>query len=335
MHIERDKDLKRLNTLGLSVRCDWYAQPSSVEEILTVLKDERFKSLPRLITGSGSNLLYSSDFKGLVIHPDIKSITITGSDENYVTVRAGAGIEWDSFVEWCVDRGWGGLENLSLIPGCVGASPVQNIGAYGSEVKDTIVNVEFIDIENFTLHTFNNEECRFGYRDSIFKQNLKGKIVISFVTFKLSLNPVADISYKDVGERLSGISNPGIYDVRKAIIEIRREKLPDPAVTGNAGSFFKNPLISEAAAKRLKEEYPELKLFPGGEGYSKIPAAWLIEQCGFKGIREGNAGVHPNQALVLVAYEGATGMEILALAQKIKRAVKSRFDIDKIGRAHV
>jgi UDP-N-acetylmuramate dehydrogenase len=328
MHIERDKDLKRLNTLGLSVRSDWYAQPSSVEEIITVLKDERFKSLPRLVTGSGSNLLYSSDFKGLVIRPDIKSITITGRDENYVTVRAGAGIEWDSFVEWCVDRGWGGLENLSLIPGCVGASPVQNIGAYGSEVKDSIVNVEFIDMDNCTLHAFNNEECRFGYRDSIFKQDLKGKVVISHVTFKLSLNPVPDISYKDVGERLSDISNPGIYDVRKAIIEIRREKLPDPAVMGNAGSFFKNPLIPETAAKRLKEEYSELKLFPGGEGYSKIPAAWLIEQCGFKGIREGNAGVHPNQALVLVAYEGATGMEILTLAQKIKRAVKSRFDID-------
>lgn len=328
MQIERDKDLKRLNTLGLRVKCDWYAQPSSSDEVITLLKDKRFTSVPKLVTGSGSNILYNGDFKGLVIHPDIMEISISGKESDCIYIKAGAGIEWDNFVEWCVDRGWGGLENLSLIPGCVGASPVQNIGAYGSEVKDTIVSVEYVDIKTCEVNTLNTDDCKFGYRDSIFKHELKDRCVITFVTFKLAINPVPNISYKDVSERLSQVRNPGIADVRKAITEIRREKLPDPAVTGNAGSFFKNPVIPETDALKLREEYPSLKLFPASESYSKVPAAWLIEQCGFKGIREGNVGVHPNQALVLVAFEGATGEEILMLAQKIKRAVKTRFNID-------
>ncbi|MHC1780712.1 MAG: UDP-N-acetylmuramate dehydrogenase [Bacteroidales bacterium] len=328
MQTERDKDLKRFNTLGLSVKCDWFAQPQSNEEVIAILKDPRFNSLPKLVTGSGSNILYNGDFKGLVIHPDIMEISITGKSSDHVYVRSGAGVDWDDLVEWCVDRGWGGLENLSLIPGCVGASPVQNIGAYGCEVKDTIESVEFVNMETFEVVTLSAGECRFGYRDSIFKHELKGKAIITYVTFSLTLNPLPNISYKDVNERLAQIKNPGISDVRNAIIAIRREKLPDPAITGNAGSFFKNPVIPETEALKLSLEYPSLKLFPASPSFSKIPAAWLIEQCGFKGIREGNVGVHPNQALVLVAFEGATGPEILALAQKIKRAVKTRFDID-------
>ncbi len=328
MQIEQNKDLKRLNTLGLSVKCDWYAQPKGIDEVIALLKDKRFASLTKWVTGSGSNILFNGDFKGLVIRPDIMDISITGKEGDYIYVTSGAGVEWDSLVEWCVDRGWGGLENLSLIPGCVGASPVQNIGAYGCEVKDTIVRVEFVDMETCNVRTLRADECRFGYRDSIFKHELRGKTVITSVTFKLTLNPVPDISYKDVSERLSHIQNPNIGDVRKAIMDIRREKLPDPAITGNAGSFFKNPVIPESVAKRLSDENPSLKLFPASPSFSKIPAAWLIEQCGFKGIREGNVGVHPNQALVLVAFEGATGEEILSLAQKIKRAVKTRFNID-------
>lgn len=328
MYTERDKDLKRLNTLGLSVKCDWFAQPENVGEVISILKDERFTNLTKLVTGSGSNILYNGDFKGLVIHPGIMEISITGRDHKHVYVKCGAGVDWDTFVAWCVDRGWGGVENLSLIPGRVGASPVQNIGAYGCEVKDTIESVEYVHLETCEVKRLNVSECRFGYRDSIFKHELKGKIVITSVTFRLALNPNPDISYKDVSERLAQIKNPGIRDVREAIIAIRREKLPDPAITGNAGSFFKNPVIPDLEAQKLSSEYPSLRLYPASPSFSKIPAAWLIEQCGFKGISEGNVGVHPNQALVLVAFEGATGPEILALAQKIKRAVKTRFDID-------
>lgn len=328
MIVERDKDLKRLNTLGLSVRADWYAAPGSVNEVIELLRDTRFKTMPKLVIGSGSNTLFCGDYSGLVVNPAIMEISITEISDKSLKVKVGAGVDWDKFVEYCVDRGWGGVENLSGIPGCVGAAPVQNIGAYGSEAKDTIVWVDYIDICSSQHRRVAAQECRFGYRESIFKQELKGKTIITFVTFELALNPVVNITYADVKERLISEENPTLFDIRKAIVDIRKAKLPDPAEVGNAGSFFKNPIVEESFALKLKESNPSLKLYSSTPGYSKIPAAWLIEQCGFKGVRESNVGVHMNHALVLLAYDGATGEELLEFAQKIKRTVKARFSID-------
>ncbi len=328
MIVEKDKELKRLNTLGLSAKAAWFGAPCSVKEVKELLNDSRFTSMQKRFIGSGSNPLFSGDYSGLVIHPAIKEISITEISETTIKLKVGAGVEWDRFVAYCVDRGWGGVENLSGIPGCVGASPVQNIGAYGSEAKDSIVWVDYIDIRTLQECRIRAAECRFGYRESIFKQELKGETIITFVTFELSLNPVVNTTYADVKERLSSSGNPSIYDIRKAILDIRAAKLPDPAEVGNAGSFFKNPIVEESFALQLKESNPTLRLYPSAPGYTKIPAAWLIEQCGFKGVREKNVGVHQNHALVLLAYEGATGKELLEFAQKIKRTVKARFSID-------
>ncbi len=326
--IEKDKSLKALNTLGLDIYASWYSTPSCEDEIVRVLDNSEFRDLPVLVMGSGSNILFTGDYDGLVIRPALKEISITGSDSQSVLLRVGSGVNWDDFVAYCVDRGWGGVENLSLIPGCVGAAPVQNIGAYGSEVKDTIESVEYIDIKTGDKHLLTNSECRFGYRESIFKNDLRGETVITFVSFRLSLYPVLNFDYSDLSVQLSQIPDPSLYDVREAICSIRRAKLPDPSIVANAGSFFKNPVISNDRAMQLKEMNPTLKLFPAQPGFVKLPAAWLIEQCGFKGIKEGNVGVHHNQALVIVAYKGATGVEILEFAENIKRAVKTRFDLD-------
>ncbi len=327
MKTEENKDLKKLNTLGLAAKAKWYAEPSDKASIIALLSDNKFKGSPVLIIGSGSNLLFSGDYQGLVIHPVLRDITTLREDGNYIYLRAGAGVEWDEFVAYCVDRGWGGVENLSLIPGCVGASPVQNIGAYGSEVSDTIELVEYINLETLEECQISADDCRFGYRDSVFKRELKSKTIITHVVFRLSKYPVINARYADVAAELAGIVNPGLYDVRKAIIDIRRRKLPDPAVMGNAGSFFKNPVIESQRALELQRDYPTLKLFPAPQGFNKIPAAWLIEQCGFKGIRKGNVGVHPNQALVLVAFEGATGNELLELSAEIQNCVNEKFGI--------
>lgn len=334
MKIEKNKNLKSLNTLGLNVSALWYAQPESTEELYSLLNDKQYEGMDKLITGSGSNILFKNNYNGLLIHPSMKEISIVSVDNDFVYVKVGAGVEWDNFVVWCTDRGWGGVENLSAIPGCVGASPIQNIGAYGSEVKDTIVSVNYMMLSNGEEFVIDNKNCNFGYRDSIFKNELKAKTVIVFVTFRLSLRPQININYVDVSEKLAGIDQPTLNHVREAIVEIRARKLPDPAVLGNAGSFFKNPVIEKDLALKIQKDNPTLRLFPAKDG-CKVPAGWLIEQCGFKGVRSGNVGVHPNQALVLVAYEGATGEELLNWAEKIKRSVKDRFNIDIVPEVNV
>ncbi|MDD2419815.1 MAG: UDP-N-acetylmuramate dehydrogenase [Bacteroidales bacterium] len=328
MKLEKEKNLKELNTLGFDIKAKYFANPQMVADLKEILLARELEGEPFLVTGSGSNILYTGDFSGVVIHPSMMDISIEAKDDDFVYIRAGAGVEWDAFVEWCVNRGWGGVENLSGIPGCVGASPVQNIGAYGTEVKETIESVEFVWLDSAKDHVFCNKECEFGYRDSVFKNKLKGKCVITYVTFKLSISPKINIGYADVSDRMSNISDPSVLDIRKAILEIRENKLPDPKVIGNAGSFFKNPVVANEKATSLKQEYPQMKIFPAGDGLCKLPAGWLIEQCGFKGLRDGNVGVHPKQALVLVAYPGSDGKELLELAEKIKRSVKDRFDID-------
>jgi UDP-N-acetylmuramate dehydrogenase len=328
MILEKNKNLKDYNTLGLNVNASFFAAPTTVAGLRQLLRENPFSKGNILVTGSGSNILYAGDYDGLVLHPQMKDISIANLDKAYVYVRAGAGVDWDDFVEWCVGRGWGGVENLSGIPGCVGASPVQNIGAYGAEAGDFIHEVELVMIDDASEKRLKGEECRFGYRDSIFKNELKQATIITYVTFKLSLHPSPNTSYAEVAARLADYSNPGIGDVRKAILEIREAKLPDPKVVGNAGSFFKNPVVPVSVAEKIIRDYPDLKPYPAGDGIVKVPAGWLIEKCGFKGKREGNVGVHYKQALVLLAYEGASGKELIEWAQKIKRSVKDRFDID-------
>ena len=326
--VEWRYNLKKENTLGLEVFSDWYAAPSNEEELAELFTVEELKSMERLIIGSGSNILFKGDFSGLIIHPSMMGISIEREDEESVYLRVGAGIEWDYLVSYAVDRGWGGLENLSLIPGCVGASPVQNIGAYGAEAKDCIVSVKFFDTDLYILKDIMAEECQFAYRDSVFKRELKGRTIITSVLFRLSKYPSINGNYADLAESLSKIENPGIADIREIVCKIRESKLPDPKVVGNVGSFFKNPVIPAEQAASLKEQNPTLKIYPATEGMSKVPAAWLIDQCGFKGIRKGNVGVHENQALVLLAFEGAKGKELLDLADEIRTAVKERFNID-------
>ena len=334
--ISQNVDMSGLTTLGIKAVAQWYAKPSSIAEIKAILADSSWRGVtssgrvenPMLIIGSGSNILFCSElYKGLVIHPAIKGIEIVSDNSDYIFLRVGAGVVWDEFVEYCVDRGWGGLENLSKIPGCVGASPVQNVGAYGSEAKDIIEKVEFIYVENGEDGQLDNAGCKFGYRDSIFKGELKSKVIVTYVTFKLSKLPVINNNYADLSEMLSMVETPSIYDVRMAITAIRDAKLPDPAKIGNAGSFFKNPVIEKSVAEKLCEEYPDIKTYPATEGYIKLSAAWLIDQCGFKGVRKGNVGVHDKQALVLVAYPGATGKDLVTLAEEIRSAVIDKFGV--------
>ncbi|MEZ7954866.1 MAG: UDP-N-acetylmuramate dehydrogenase [Bacteroidales bacterium] len=326
--VEWRQSLKDKNTLGLDVCSDWYAAPSTEEELIELFSVDELNGMERLVIGSGSNILFKSDFGGIVIHPAMVDISVEGDDEDSVLLRAGAGVEWDYLVRFTVDRGWGGLENLSLIPGCVGASPVQNIGAYGAEAADSIKSVRYFDTDSLQMVEIEGADCKFGYRDSIFKRELKGRSIITSVLFKLMKHPVINGNYSDLSESLSKIENPGIADIREIVCRIRESKLPDPKIVGNAGSFFKNPVISSEQATALKEKYPTLKIFPVSEEFSKVPAAWLIDQCGFKGMRRGNIGVHENQALVLLAFEGAKGKELLDLADEIRSAVKERFNID-------
>lgn len=328
MQIESNKNIKEYNTLGLNVKTRFFASPTSVAELIDLFNNEEVKSLPFLVLGSGSNILFTKDFPGLVVSLENKQISIVNDDDKHIFLKVGAGVDWDFFVEYCNDRNWGGVENLSLIPGKVGASPVQNIGAYGAEAADSIYEVEYYDVESGMLNTINSKDCLFGYRNSIFKGLLKGKVVIASVVFKLEKYPHLNLEYLDVKQALENVPCPNIQEIRKAVIAIRSSKLPDWHKIGNCGSFFKNPVVDSKKAYELKDKYPQLKLYPESEDKFKLPAAWLIEQCGFKGVRLGNVGVHDKQALVLLAYEGATGEELLELANKIRAAVSSRFGID-------
>ncbi len=328
MKIFQNHNLKKLNTLGLNAYSRYFASPASLDELKRLLENQEYKNIPKMVIGSGSNILFSKDFDGLMIHPSMMEIKIVKDTDESVYLRAGAGVVWDDFVTYTVDRGWGGLENLSWIPGCVGAAPVQNIGAYGVEAKDSIYEVEFIDIDTLCENRIKGDECNFGYRDSIFKRELKSRVVITFVTFKLTKYPRINSNYADVSEALKGFEHPTLQNLRDIIIDIRKRKLPDPAVVGNAGSFFKNPVVPEEIALSVQAVNPTLRLFPSAPGFNKIPAAWLIEQCGFKGKRFGNVGVHSNQPLVLLAYEGAKGEELIELSSTICRTVKEKFGID-------
>jgi len=404
MHLDQKVSLKPFHTFGMEAEARYFVEAKTHSEVLTLLNYRHMIHMPILFLGGGSNVIFTGDFSGIVIRINSKGIVIREENENQVLVTAEAGETWDEFVQYCVSRGWAGLENLSLIPGTVGAAPIQNIGAYGVEVKDVIESVQVVEINSGKQKRFTTEECQFGYRDSIFKRDLKGKVIILNVTFRLDKiselqgnrvtglqgnrvtglqgnrvtglqgNRVTGLQgdraaesqsesvtglsllkldYGDIRPELEylGVSVPTISDVREAVCNIRRRKLPDPAEIGNAGSFFKNPLICHEHFISLQDRFPAIPFYPLApdndylaekasrpaahtisEGavktaYAKIPAAWLIEQCGWKGYRTGDAGVHPNQPLVLVNYGNATGLQIVGLANQIMDSVYRKFGI--------
>ncbi|MBO6586144.1 MAG: UDP-N-acetylmuramate dehydrogenase [Gracilimonas sp.] len=326
--IQENFNLSDYNTMGIAAKARYFCSVQSVEELQSLLADSRFQDTPRFMMGGGSNVLFISDFKGLVIHVDIKGVSIDREDEGEVILNVGAGENWHELVVHCVEKGWGGIENLSLIPGSVGAAPIQNIGAYGVELEEVFESLEAVEIKTGELKSFTKEECRFGYRDSLFKNELKGLFVITGVKLRLQKLPKVNTSYRALSEKLEekGIKSPSIKDISEAVIEIRKSKLPDPAEIGNTGSFFKNPMITKKQFEELQSQFPDIPSYPAGEKV-KVPAAWLIDQCGWKGKRFGDAGVHKMQALVIVNYGNATGEEIWNLAQKIQVSVKDRFGV--------
>jgi UDP-N-acetylmuramate dehydrogenase len=327
--IKEDFSLHSFNTFHIDSVARYFTEVNSIEKIKELVSSGKLNENPLLILGGGSNLLFTGNFKGIVVHLINKGIEILNRTEDSVIVKVAAGENWHEFVTYCVNQGFGGLENLSLIPGNVGSCPIQNIGAYGVEVKDSIHSVEAVDLHTGELLSFSNKECRFGYRDSIFKRDLKGKFVISSVIFDLKLNPVVHLEYGAIKQELSamGIENPTIADVSKAVCAIRQDKLPDPKLIGNAGSFFKNPTIDQKFAEKLVETFPKMVSFQTGNDKVKLAAGWLIEQCGWKGFRDGDAGVHEKQSLVLVNYGNTTGSNILTLAHRIQNSVYERFGV--------
>ncbi len=312
------------NTFGMDVKAKRFVEYDNEEELKALIPT---LSGEVLHMGGGSNLLFKGDFEGTVLHSAIKGIEVVDESAESALVRAGAGEVWDDFVAWAVERGYGGVENLSLIPGEVGASAVQNIGAYGVEAKDVIALVEAIDLSNGQKRVFGTEECNYAYRQSIFKNALKGKYAITYVTYRLQKQPVLKLDYGNIRAVLGDNGQHTISDVRQAIIDIRNAKLPDPKVQGNAGSFFMNPVVSREKFLSIQKDYPQMPYYEV-EGGVKIPAGWMIDQCGWKGKSLGRAGVHDKQALVLVNLGGATSDEIITLCNTICKDVKEKFGID-------
>lgn len=322
--VQERVNLKRYNTFGISAYARYFAEVDDIHQLPDISKDV-------LILGGGSNILFTKDFDGLVIHNSLKGITVIDQNSDRVTVKVAAGEIWHDFVLHAINNNWGGIENLSLIPGTVGAAPMQNIGAYGVEVKEVIVSVDAIDRSNGALRSFSNEECRFGYRESVFKHELKNKFFISSVTLSLTNNTHhLNTTYGAIADTLKqmDVTEPTIRSVSDAVIKIRRSKLPDPNVIGNAGSFFKNPVIHVDQYNQLKKQIPSIPGYVSDNQEVKVPAGWLIEQSKLKGIRRGDVGVHEHQALVLVNYGNGTGEEILDLSKNIQRIVFDNFGIE-------
>ncbi|UII19938.1 UDP-N-acetylmuramate dehydrogenase [Fulvivirga ligni] len=330
MHFHKNISLQPHNTFGLEAKAKLFIEVNTIEELQEVLKSEEAQNEELLILGGGSNILLTQDFGGLVIKNTITGIDVIEETEKYVVVEVGAGETWHSFVEYALDKNWGGIENLSLIPGTIGAAPMQNIGAYGIELKDVFQSLKAVKIESGEVDIFNNDQCQFGYRESVFKTTLKGQYIIAKVQLKLSKDEHnLNIEYGAIQDTLEEmkVKKPTIQDVSKAVISIRQSKLPDPKEIGNSGSFFKNPTISMIDYEALKVDYPEIPGYKLPENMIKVPAGWLIEQAGWKGYTMGNIGVHKKQALVLVNYGGGHGDDIWALAQEIQESVIKKFGI--------
>lgn len=329
--LQHQADLTGLNTFGITARAAVLARFGSVDELRQLLAHPEVAGRPRLVLGGGSNVLFTQDFAGAVLLNEVPGITVMRENEHHLWVRAGAGVNWHAFVQHCVAHGRGGLENLSLIPGKVGAAPMQNIGAYGVEIKDVFDSLEALRISDGELVTFTREQCAFGYRESFFKHEGKDRFVIMSVTFRLAKAPhTLNTSYGTISEELARreITAPTIADVSEAVIAIRRSKLPDPAVLGNAGSFFKNPVVAQDVVERIRAEHPDVVAYPAGAGQAKLAAGWLIERAGLKGFSLGTHGVHDRQALVLVNRGGATGRAIYDLSEHVLSTVRQRFGVE-------
>ena len=329
MIVQKDVQLKPFNTFGIEATAKYFIEVSSINQLQEILQSPDFQSTERLILGGGSNMLLTKDFDGLVIKIAIKGFEVVNENEDNIWIKAGAGLVWHDLVMQCVNQNYAGMENLSLIPGTVGAAPMQNIGAYGIEIKEVFEELQALEIATGEIKTFDKAMCNFGYRESIFKQEAKGKYIILNVTFKLNKKPTFHIEYGAIKDTLAemNISEMNIKSISDAVIHIRQSKLPNPAEIGNAGSFFKNPEIPNTQFEALKAQFPTIPAYPVSETTTKVPAGWLIEQAGWKGQRFGNVGVHAKQALVLVNYGGGKGEEIKDLSQKIQASVKEKFGI--------
>jgi UDP-N-acetylmuramate dehydrogenase len=330
MMIYKNVPLKKFNTFGLDYVADCMIHIRTEKEAVAILREINLLKNPLLILGGGSNILFTSDFKGTILYPELGGIKIEEEKQNEksVIISAGAGVIWDDLVKWTVNKGIGGLENLSLIPGKVGATPVQNIGAYGVEIKDKIANIRTLNLSDGSKRLFSNNECEFTYRNSIFKNSEKGKYLITRVYYKLTTRPLLNVSYGALRDEVNNMGGETLKNVRQAVINIRRSKLPDPEIIGNAGSFFKNPVVESTVAEHLKKEYPQMPVYEDPSGNIKLASGWLIDQCGWKGKRKGDAGVHDKQALVLINYGKATGKDIFNLSGEIKKSVNDRFGIE-------
>lgn len=322
--------LKRYHTFGIDVFAKYFSEFSTLDDLRELLSVTNNHQRPILILGGGSNILFTKNFDGLVLKNNLQGITIINENNEFVFVQAGAGENWHQFVLYCLQNNFSGIENLSLIPGNVGAAPMQNIGAYGVELKDVFHELEAFDLKEKCVVNFNADECEFGYRESVFKNIYKDRFAILNVTFKLRKTPHFNVSYEAIEKELRNmnVSELSIQAVSQAVINIRRSKLPDPAIVGNAGSFFKNPEIDIHELHELKRIYPHIVSYSLPNGNVKLAAGWLIEQCGWKGYRRGDAGCHAKQALVLVNYSNASGKEIYDLSKEIKESVKQKFNID-------
>ena len=328
MHIQSEVSLKPYNTFGIDVKARQFVEITQLSDLQSLLK--KHTQTPLLILGGGSNVLFTKDFEGLVVQIKLKGISILHEDDTHVQLEVAAGEVWHDLVIHCVKQGYGGIENLSLIPGTVGAAPMQNIGAYGVEIKQVLESVQAVERSTGEVRSFSNEECKFGYRESVFKNIYKDQFVITGATIKLTKQPQFNVSYGAIKETLqdNNITDLSIGAISQAVCQIRSSKLPNPAEIGNAGSFFKNPEIPVAQFDELKQKFPHIVGYPIGKTKVKVPAGWLIEQSGWKGKRFGNIGVHTRQALVLVNYGGGNGAEIRQLSQNIQASVLNKFGIE-------
>lgn len=321
--------LRKLHTFGTEASARFYFEFTETEDFeayISTTKD--WQELPLLILGEGSNLLFVSDFPGIIINPNVPGIRVVHEDRNNVWLEVGAGVKWDELVHFAVFNQWGGIENLSLIPGKTGAAAVQNIGAYGMEIQNRIESVTGFDLKTQSEYTLESTDCQYNYRDSIFKNELKNRFIITSVVIKLDKFPEFILNYGDLKTEVEKTGTVNLRTIRETVIRIRETKLPDPKMIGNAGSFFKNPLVESSFAEQLLAKNPGMPYYPAAENRTKLAAGWLIEQCGWKGFRRGDAGVHDKQALVLVNHENATGKEIFNLSEEIRFSVHQKFGVD-------
>lgn len=329
MIIQENVSLRPFNTFGFDAIARYFVSITSISQLQELLRDPQWKSLPHWILGGGSNILLTQDVEALVMQISIKGIERIREDEQHVWLQVGAGENWHQFVLYCIENGYAGVENLSLIPGTVGAAPMQNIGAYGVEIKDVFEQLQAVEIATGQVHIFDGSACAFGYRESVFKRALKDQYIITSVTFRLQKKPTFHVTYGDIQKTLEvmQVRELSLRAVSDAVIHIRQSKLPDPVQIGNAGSFFKNPEIPRSSFEALKAQYPTLPGYPINDETVKVPAGWLIEQAGWKGYRDGSVGVHDRQALVLVHYGSGTGQQIKELAGKVQDSVEEKFGI--------